>query len=71
MLVGFFIMIVGIAIVLLSAFSSFKRGKKSEGGGVILIGPIPIIFGSNRKLLIITTVGFLVLVITTVVFFLI
>ncbi|MFX1485889.1 MAG: DUF131 domain-containing protein [Promethearchaeota archaeon] len=71
MLIGFLIMIVGIAMVMLGAFSSFERGRNAETGGAILIGPIPIIFGVGRKLFFIAVLGALALAILMAVFFLI
>jgi len=38
-----------IAVVLL-AFSSLKRdGGKVRGGGAVIIGPVPIIFGTDKE----------------------
>jgi uncharacterized protein (TIGR00304 family) len=41
------VVIIIIAVVLLSV-SGAKRGNV-KGGGVIMIGPIPIIFGTDKK----------------------
>ena len=48
--VGLLLIIVGFAVVVVS-FLSREGGTKTEikGGGVIMIGPIPIIFGSDAK----------------------
>ncbi len=59
---GIFLIIVGFLIVFLGAFYEFLKSarnrvdeegkeeeRKSEYGGVIFIGPIPIIFGSSKK----------------------
>jgi len=50
---GFTIIIVGFAIafvaVLLAAIRSGTFGGKVKGGGAILIGPIPIVFGTDRE----------------------
>ncbi len=43
------VVIIIIAIVLLSVLGIRKR--KIKGAGVILIGPIPIVFGTNKKAL--------------------
>ncbi len=50
--VGFALVIFGfmlafVAIILLAIRSS--GGGKTRGGGVLLIGPIPIIFGTDRE----------------------
>jgi uncharacterized protein (TIGR00304 family) len=42
-LVGF-----GVAFIALLA-SAEGKGSKVKGGGVIMIGPIPIVFGSDSK----------------------
>ena len=44
-------MLVLIVVVLLLSISSIKKGKKGKvrGGGAIIIGPIPIIFGTDKK----------------------
>ncbi|XHH08447.1 MAG: DUF131 domain-containing protein [Candidatus Bathyarchaeia archaeon] len=56
--VGFVLIIVGIIVVavaiLVSAGKSRstegkEEGSKARGGGVIMIGPIPIIFGTDKK----------------------
>jgi uncharacterized protein (TIGR00304 family) len=41
------ILMIVVAIILLSISSGKKAGAK--GGGVILIGPIPIIFGTDKN----------------------
>lgn len=49
---GFLLLFVGFLVEFLRA-SRDARGEGSsrrEGGGVIFIGPIPIVFGSNRKI---------------------
>ena len=54
-LLGFVLVVVGLLIVVVSLIFMSKRsnpsGAKAEirGAGVIMIGPIPIIFGSDKK----------------------
>jgi uncharacterized protein (TIGR00304 family) len=47
---GLLVIVVGSAVVMLSLVTR-EGGSKTEvrGGGVIMIGPIPIIFGSDAK----------------------
>jgi uncharacterized membrane protein len=50
---GFALMLVGIvvifaAIILLFIFN-IKGGGKVRGGGAIIIGPVPIIFGTDKQ----------------------
>lgn len=52
--VGVSLIFVGFAIALIAvfwlAFSGVKGGKgKVRGGGAIIIGPIPIIFGTDKE----------------------
>ncbi|MEM3736852.1 MAG: DUF131 domain-containing protein [Candidatus Bathyarchaeia archaeon] len=51
--VGSILIVVGLIVVLLSVLSAMfaaVRGGRVRGGGVILIGPIPILFGSDAKI---------------------
>lgn len=54
-IVGMGIILVGFLVVLLATVASGKPSEEGErrtevkGGGVILIGPIPIVFGSDAK----------------------
>lgn len=46
------ILIIVLAVLLLSVRSANKQGKgKVSAGGVVIIGPIPIIFGTDKKAL--------------------
>lgn len=45
-IVGIGIATVGVLGVILKSF----KGGRVEGGGVVIVGPIPIVFGSNQKL---------------------
>ena len=59
-LIFFGVLIIVVAVILLS-ISGAKKGKV-KGGGAIIIGPIPIIFGTDMKSL--KTVLLLSLVLT-------
>jgi uncharacterized protein (TIGR00304 family) len=54
-LIGISAILAGFVVVLLAIFMSGKSSEEGErhaqvrGGGVIMIGPIPIIFGSDSK----------------------
>ena len=44
------LILIGFAVVALAIlFSGRKAGGEVKGGGVVLIGPIPIVFGSDAK----------------------
>ena len=40
--------IIAVAAIILASLGSAKKGKV-RGAGVIMIGPIPIIFGTDKK----------------------
>uniref|UniRef100_A0A7C4NQI8 DUF131 domain-containing protein n=1 Tax=Ignisphaera aggregans TaxID=334771 RepID=A0A7C4NQI8_9CREN len=48
MVVGIIIMIVGFLLVFLGSLRSEERHV--EGGGVIVIGPLPIVIGTNQRI---------------------
>lgn len=45
-LIGFVAIFVATIILL---FSSANAEKKARGGGVIIVGPFPIVFGTDKK----------------------
>jgi len=52
--VGFSLIVLGVAVSLIAVlwmvFSSVKGGKgRVKGGGAVIIGPIPIIFGTDKE----------------------
>jgi uncharacterized protein (TIGR00304 family) len=42
--IGIFAIVVGLLIL------TFSKSTKVEGGGVVLVGPLPIIFGSSERI---------------------
>ena len=63
---GIALIFIGVLVIIVAIVMISVRGAKGEGrvrgGGVIMIGPIPIIFGTDRKSL--KTVVLLSLVLT-------
>jgi uncharacterized protein (TIGR00304 family) len=57
---GILVIIIGFILVIIGALSQTRKGK-SEFAFVGFIGPIPIGFGSNKNILILTTVVALIL----------
>jgi uncharacterized protein (TIGR00304 family) len=60
-----------IVAVILLAFLSLKRGK-IQGGGAIMIGPIPIIFGTDKnslKTVLLLSLSLTVLLIMAMIFY--
>jgi len=51
---GLILVIIGIIFIILSSIRMISRGR-GESAGLILIGPIPIIWGTSRKIFAITT----------------
>ncbi len=58
-LIGFFVVFIGIFYEFFKGIKKYNREKedeegkqeeKSEFGGVIFIGPIPIVFGSSKRI---------------------
>jgi len=50
---GFLLVLAGFAVtfiaILLLFFSALKGGGKIRGGGAVIIGPFPIIFGTDKE----------------------
>ena len=47
--VGFIISLIGLLLIVLSLISGEREEERVEGGGVLIVGPLPIVFGSSRK----------------------
>ena len=51
--IGFFLTIAGIAIVMMASLLLASQARKGEGrvqgGGAVLIGPIPIVWGTDKS----------------------
>lgn len=72
--VGFALVIIGfilafVAVILLAVKSSGGTNK-TRGGGVLLIGPIPIIFGTDRESTKVLMILAIVLIVIVLVFML-
>ncbi|MFP3985699.1 MAG: TIGR00304 family membrane protein [Candidatus Bathyarchaeia archaeon] len=52
-ILGFVFVLVGVLVVLVAIiillFSSMNEEETAKGGGAIIIGPIPIVFGTDKK----------------------
>lgn len=72
--VGFFLLLLGTALIAAGIIWSILRKTersqaKIEGGGVVFIGPIPIIFGTSFKLTIIVMVLAIIMMLLSIFFF--
>jgi len=65
-IIGLILVVIGIILIILSSMRMLGRGK-GETAGVILIGPIPIIWGSSRKALALTALAVAVILLIIVV----
>jgi uncharacterized protein (TIGR00304 family) len=82
--IGFLIFFIGIVLILMGILlnivkrgSRAKRGDEDEdekrrvrGGGVVIIGPIPIVFGTDRKALLLAVAVALAFMVLYLVFLL-
>jgi uncharacterized protein (TIGR00304 family) len=66
-LLGSLLLLVGVAVLVLATVISSRRGDRAEvkAAGVVLIGPIPIIFGTDTKWVIVAIVLAMLLVALT------
>ncbi|RJS48437.1 MAG: TIGR00304 family protein [Methanobacterium sp.] len=69
---GFLVVLLGISLIIIGTIIQSGSGNNSRGndssaeiktGGVILIGPIPIIFGSDKRMAITGVVMALILMV--------
>lgn len=67
--VGIALLLIGLGLIL---FSILSKEQKAEvrGGGVIIIGPFPIIFGTDHQMLVVAAVMGIVLLILGIILFL-
>ena len=71
-LVGILVAVAGFAIMMVSMLLSMDRGErqtKVKGGGVVMIGPIPIIFGSDIRWTVIAMILAILLTVLSVVLY--
>lgn len=66
--IGILVIVIGVILIILSiVLSTKKTGETSfEYGGVLIIGPVPIVFGSKNRAVIIALVLAIVLTILTI-----
>jgi uncharacterized protein (TIGR00304 family) len=71
-LAGFTVVVLGILLIFIgTALQSSSSSSKTEihTGGVIMIGPIPIIFGNNKGLVVIAVIFAVVLMVLSYLLF--
>lgn len=72
--VGFTLLFAGIIVLVIGVILAFLSSSKStaKGGGAILVGPIPIVFGTDKKslrtVLVLSLTLTIILTIATIIF---
>ncbi|MFP3080758.1 MAG: DUF131 domain-containing protein [Acidilobus sp.] len=75
--IGFLVILIGVFIIMAAGIyeayrqASQAQGQKVQAGGVIMIGPIPIIFGTSWKMTIIAIVLAIALMVIAIIFMLV
>lgn len=60
---GMLLIFLGFVVVMVGVVHSFYQAKENtegssiRGGGIILIGPIPIVFGTDRTMILLSIAG--------------
>jgi len=69
-LIGVLLIIVGFALIFLSTIAKESReGSRVEAGGVLVIGPVPIVIGTSQRIAKAVLILALALFIVAIVFF--
>ena len=68
-LVGFILVIVGFVLMIVGSLLQTKT--RVESGGVILIGPFPIIWGTNRSIVLLSGIVAIMFLLMLILFYLI
>jgi len=73
---GFILVLAGFIMVFVAALLLFFRGLRGKGrvrgGGVVMIGPVPLVFGTDResvKTLLLLSIALIVFALILTVFF--
>lgn len=64
--VGFALILIGMMLIFLSVLMS-KGDGKVEGGGVVIIGPVPIVFGTSITWAIVAMVLAIILMVLAII----
>jgi len=67
-LLGIVLIILGIFILMLSLWRAGEG--RGEAGGVVIVGPVPIVFGTSQRVAAMVTVLAIVLMVVTLLLFL-
>lgn len=47
---AFLLVVVGALVMLLSALRACKAERRAEGGAVVIVGPIPLVFATGERI---------------------
>ncbi len=48
--IAFVLIVAGMLLVFLSTTREGSEAKRVEGGGVVIVGPLPIVFGTSERI---------------------
>ena len=67
-LAGVLLLLVGFGVIIVAMLSQGRKGgAEVKGGGVIMIGPVPIIFGSDMRWASVAIILAIILIVLTAV----
>ncbi len=66
---GIILIIMGFFLAAFGTMSSNQKEEKIKGGGVIFIGPVPVVFGSDKRFALIAMILAIVLMLLAIIFF--
>ncbi len=67
-IIGFVLLFVGILLIFVGfLYTALKTGGSSEVGGVVVIGPIPIIFGTSERAVKIAVIAAVILMVLAII----
>ena len=66
-LIGILVIVVGMLLILIASLFSSREGTPEErevkGAAVVMIGPIPIVFGNDSRMIVVAMVLAIVLIV--------
>lgn len=66
---GFVLVFLGVFLVFIGVLSKASQSSNIEAGGVVIIGPIPIVFGSSGRIALIVLILTIILMILTIILY--
>lgn len=69
LMIGLLLVFVGFMILIIGLLLSGSGETRVEGGGVVVIGPIPIVFASNTRIAIVLMILAIILIVLSYLLF--